>query len=326
MMLLKRARLLFSFLLLGLVLAIAANVQGQDRTLLTPSDNDLVQGALLYDNWYATLGINPPSGNMPIWSRQSTNTRSGPDTWRCSECHGWDYLGVDGAYGSGSHRTGFPNVMALANKMTAEDIVAHLKGMKDPAHDFSAYMDNTTLAQLAVFLKNGMIDDTEYINPVSLQVIQGDIAHGQQLFASTCASCHGSDGKQIAFRTEGIVEYLGSIANRDPWRFLHRTRFGTAGTNMPIGYTLGWSPADGRDLLAFGQSLPTGGEIAIIESTSPASHIPTPLPGSGPSNWFTGIFTGLGIVTVMGGYAVLFIGGFLLVGIIVVTILRKRKQ
>jgi cytochrome c553 len=187
-------------------------------------------------------------------------------------------------------------------------------------------MDDTTLAQLAVFLKNGMIDDTEYINPVSLQVIQGDIAHGQQLFASTCASCHGSDGKQIAFRTEGIVEYLGSIANRDPWRFLHRTRFGTAGTNMPIGYTLGWSPADGRDLLAFGQSLPTGGEIAIIESTSPASHIPTPLPGSGPSNWFTGIFTGLGIVTVMGGYAVLFIGGFLLVGIIVVTILRKRKQ
>src|SRR3972149_6170350 len=170
-MLFKRTHLLFSPLILGVVLVIATSVHAQDRTLLTPSDNDIVQGALLYDKWYAALGVNPPPGNMPIWSRQSTNTRSGPDTWRCSECHGWDYRGVDGAYGSGSHRTGFPNVMALANKMTVEEIVAHLKGMKDPAHDFSAYVNDTALAQLAAFLKNGLIDDTEYINPVSLQVI-----------------------------------------------------------------------------------------------------------------------------------------------------------
>ena len=186
-MLFKRTHLLFSPLILGVVLVIATSVHAQDRTLLTPSDNDIVQGALLYDKWYAALGVNPPPGNMPIWSRQSTNTRSGPDTWRCSECHGWDYRGVDGAYGSGSHRTGFPNVMALANKMTVDEIVAHLKGMKDSAHDFSAYMNDTALAQLAAFLKNGLIDDTEYINPVSLQVIQGDISHGQQLFAATCA-------------------------------------------------------------------------------------------------------------------------------------------
>jgi len=38
----------------------------------------------------------------PLWATQSSNTRSGKDTWRCKECHGWDYMGVDGAYGSGS--------------------------------------------------------------------------------------------------------------------------------------------------------------------------------------------------------------------------------
>jgi cytochrome c553 len=325
MMLFKRTRLLFLILILGVVLAIATSVHAQDGALLAPSDNDVVQGALLYDNWYAALGVNPPADNMPIWSRQSTNTRSGPNTWRCAECHGWDYRGVDGAYGSGSHRTGFPGVITLVSTLSAQDIIAHLQGMQDPAHDFSAYMDDTSLAQLAVFLKNGLIDDTEYINPISLQVIQGDISHGQQLYTTTCAICHGSDGKQIAFRTEGIVEYLGSIAIRDPWRFLHRTRFGVAGTNMPIGYSLGWSPADGRDVLAFAQTLPTGGEIAIAESTSPAPLSPTPLPGSGPTSLFTGIFTGLGVITIMGGYALLFIVGFLLVGVIVVTILRKRR-
>jgi mono/diheme cytochrome c family protein len=215
--------------------------------------------------------------------------------------------------------------MALANKMTADEILAHLKGMNDPAHDFSAYMNDTALAQLAIFLKNGVIDDTQYINPISLQVIQGNISHGQQLYAATCASCHGSDGKQIAFRTEGIVEYLGSIANRDPWRFLHRTRFGTAGTNMPIGFSLGWSPADGRDVLAFAQTLPTGGEIAAVESTPPAFLSPTPAPRSGIIKLITGVFTGLGVVAIMGTYALLFIVGFLLVGVVVVIIFRKRK-
>jgi thiosulfate dehydrogenase len=127
----------------------------------------------LYDKWFGVLGVEPPSGDMPIWGRQTTNTRSGPDTWRCVECHGWDYRGAQGAYGSGSHQTGFPDVKTLSAAISVEEIVGHLKGSKDPAHDFSAYLDDTALTQLAIFLKNGMIDDTEYINPVSLQVIVG---------------------------------------------------------------------------------------------------------------------------------------------------------
>ncbi len=76
-----------------------------------PPQDDIIRGAQLYDKWYAVLGVDPPAGNMPIWSRQTTNTRSGADTWRCSECHGWDYRGSQGEYQAGSHYTGFPRLI-----------------------------------------------------------------------------------------------------------------------------------------------------------------------------------------------------------------------
>lgn len=310
----------FFLILVGaaLILAPAAQAQGE-----LPQE-DVIRGAILYDNWFAALGVDAPPGDMPIWSRQSTNTRSGPDTWRCVECHGWDYRGALGAYGSGSHYTGFPDVMLLTQEMTEADIVAHLQGENDPAHDFSTYLDETSMRQLAAFLKNGLIDDSLYIDYVSLQVIGGDAGHGQALYEQVCAECHGEDGTKIVFRTEGVDEYLGTVAYRDPWRFLHRTRFGTAGTGMPVGAQLGWSAADGRDVLAYAQTLPTGFET---ESPAPASEGAEPAQqiGGPATNWWTGFLTGLGSFLGAAGYALVFIGGFVLIGYIVVAILRRRK-
>jgi thiosulfate dehydrogenase len=302
--------------------AFLSSVQAQSEP---PSGEDIVRGAQLYDRWYAVLGVAPQTGDMPIWARQSTNTRSGPETWRCAECHGWDYRGASGAYGDGSHYTGFPDVMNLSGKMSIEEIVAHLNGEIDPAHDFSPYMDEKALSQLAVFLKSGTIDDTEYINPISLQVIDGDIDHGKQLYESTCAACHGAEGKKIIFRTEGVDEYLGSVANRDPWRFLHRTRFGVAGTSMPIGFNLGWTPEDGRDILAYAQFLPAGGALIVSEPAAPLPETPTKVLGGPATNLLTGILTGFGAFFGAVGFTTLFIGGFALIGIIVVTFLRRRK-
>ncbi|MBN2387928.1 MAG: c-type cytochrome [Anaerolineales bacterium] len=317
-------------LLAGLaLLAAAGSVQAQEQTPppeeQIPADEDIVQGALLYDSWFAALGVLPPEGNMPVWSRQSTNTRSGPDSWRCAECHGWDYRGAQGAYGAGSHYTGFPDLMPLAASLSIDEIVAHLQGANDPAHDFSGYLDDQALVQLATFLKYSLIDDTLYINPVSLQVIGGDMDHGQALYESTCAACHADDGKGILFRTEGVNEYLGSLALRDPWRFLHRTRFGTAGTSMPIGYALGWTPADGRDILAYAQTLPTGGEIVLGEQFAPPAPEPMPVPGGPAENFLEGVLTGIGVFAAALSYAILFLGGFLVLGFLVVILLGRRK-
>jgi hypothetical protein len=290
-----------------------------------PPQEDIIRGAQLYDKWYAVLGVDPPAGNIPIWSRQTTNTRSGPDTWRCNECHGWDYRGAQGEYRAGSHYTGFPDIWTLVQDLTVEDIVLHLKGNLDPAHNFSTYMDDTSLTELADFLKFGILDDSTYINPISLRVVDPNFLHGQQLYESTCLSCHGEDGKKIILTIEGINEFLGSIANRDPWRFLHRTRFGTAGTDMPVGLSLGWTAADGRDVLAYAQTLPTGGEI-VGEPTPNPQSTPAPLVGGPARNLWTGILTGIGTMLGMGMIAGAFIGGFALMALIVVIILRRRSR
>jgi mono/diheme cytochrome c family protein len=320
MRLITKARFLFLAGLVLLSLAIVVGVQAQSAI---PSGTEIVQGALLYDRWYAALGVQPPAGNMPIWSRQTTDTLSGPDTWRCSECHGWDYRGAMGAYKSGAHYTGFPDVMTLASNLSVDQIVAHLKGANDPAHDFSKYMNDQALTQLAIFLKYGTIDDSHYIDPISLQVKSGDVKHGQQLYSSVCAACHGVDGEKIVFRSEGVDEYLGTVANRDPWRFLHRTRFGTAGTSMPVGYELGWSVADGRDILAFAQTLPTGVRTGTAVPGGKSS-VPGNLIGGPATNLWTGILTGIGSLlgTVLG--AVAFILILLGLATLVVVVLRKR--
>ncbi|MBN1303305.1 MAG: cytochrome c [Anaerolineales bacterium] len=308
--------LLLGFFLLGTGWVNAAN---QDE-----AGEDLVAGAQLYDKWYAATGQLPPQRDHPIWSRQASNTRSGGDTWRCVECHGWDYKGFQGAYGAGSHYTGFPNLISETTTASREELVSHLKGGMDPAHDFSIYLDDISLQQLALFLKTGLIDDSKYIDDVTLEVINGNVSHGKQLFDQSCAACHGGDGQQIIFRSEGVDEYLGSIARRDPWRFLHRTRFGLAGVDMPIGHELGWTATDGRDVLAYVQIF-LGGEKS--QEDVPASEVSeaAPLLGGPARDLWSGMLTGLGTFAGIFGGSLIFILVLLILVGTVVWVLRSRE-
>ncbi len=311
-----------------LILAIAIILLGfstvSARNFQTPTD-DVTMGAQLYDRWYAVLGVSAPVNNMPIWERQTTNTRSGPDTWRCSECHGWDYKGSEGVYGSGSHATGFPNVMKLTAGMTNTEIIAHLKGSKDPSHDFSKYLKETDLELLAKFLKEGVQDDSVSVDAITLKAIGGNLKNGKELYEGNCAKCHGADGKLIVFRTEGVNEYLGSVATRDPYRFLHRTRFGVAGTkDMPVVRELGWKPADNVDVLTYAQSLPTSVENEPVTNAGAGSQTSPKLggPQGGP---FGGMFAVFTAVFGMLGMSAFFLLGLVILGVLVVWALRKRN-
>ena len=122
-------------------------------------------GGKLYDNWRKQAGVAMPDGNQPLWSSQSSNTRSGGDTWRCKECHGWDYKGVDGAYGSGSHRTGFAGVLANAAKLSADELTAWLNGTANSGHDFSA-MGESQIPHLVRFLREGLVVVVAYIEAI----------------------------------------------------------------------------------------------------------------------------------------------------------------
>lgn len=283
------------------------------------------RGGALYDNWPAALGKKPPSGNMPLWDRQKTNTISGPDTWRCVTCHGWDYQGKDGAYRAGTNYTGFPGVYQNSQKLSREQIIAQLNGTSDPAHNFKDLIGEGGLNDLAGFITQALIDDAQYINPITLDVIGGDMAHGKTLFDGTCANCHGNDGQKIKFRFEGMDATLGTLATLDPWRFLHKTRFGTPGTAMAsfIGYDQGWKPQDGRDALLYAQTLPTG----LTRATPPAAlsgraNTPSGQPGGPAQNWLTGILTAFGAMATSLGFALL--AGAALIGIILLLVWAMR--
>jgi mono/diheme cytochrome c family protein/predicted small lipoprotein YifL/ribosomal protein L37AE/L43A len=217
-----------------------------------PEFPPVASGGQLYDKWWKALDIDAPEGDMPLWATQDTNERSGADTWRCKECHGWDYAGADGAYGSGSHFTGFSGVLE-ASGMSAGEIIAWLDGTTNADHDFSPYMDEATMQLLAVFIQDGLYDPTLYIN--ADKTVNGEAAAGEALFEE-CAECHGDDGKQINFGDDSDPEYVGTIAIDNPWEFLHKAVNGQPGTHMIQGREMGWSLEELVNILSYAQTLP----------------------------------------------------------------------
>jgi mono/diheme cytochrome c family protein len=299
----------------------AASSQAQQKSTLR-------LGGELYDNWYASLGKQPPGGNMPLWSRQTTNTRSGPDTWRCVSCHGWDYQGKDGAYRAGSNYTGFPSLLAASKKAPAV-ILDMLSGKADPSHNFSTLMDTASLNALVEFITKGLVDDSQFIDPIKLEVIGGDLAAGKQLYEGVCAACHGKDGSTIKFRFDGQDATLGTLAVLDPWRFLHKTRYGTPGTEMGkvVGVDQQWTPQQGRDVLLYAQSLPTGlNKATPAASLSGREGTPTGQSGGPAQGLLTGLLTALGAMVSSFGFAILLGAAFIGVIFLLVWAIRGGRK
>lgn len=220
-----------------------------------PAESPVTEGGRLYDNWWKAIGMEePPPGDQPLWATQTTNTRTGGDTWRCKECHGWDYKGVDGVYGSGSHLTGFPGVLNTKTVNPA-DLTAWLTGKKNPDHDFSVYLGEAQVRMLVAFIQHGVTDRSDYIDVDG--TVNGDPTRGETHYIAVCVRCHGADGKTINFGDASEPEYLGTVAVDNPWEAFHKDSFGQPGAPMPAGLNFGWSLQDIADLIAFLQTLPT---------------------------------------------------------------------
>jgi cytochrome c553 len=234
-------------------------------------DDAVIQGGLLYDKWWAAIGAEAPTTDHPLWASQSTNTRSGADTWRCKECHGWDYLGPEGAYGSGSHFTGFAGTFQARTK-SVDDLVAALKGGTNPDHDFSTVLDDTALSNLALFIQ-GVGDYRQQIDYGTKTPLGGDAVNGQILYADNCAGCHGDDGTELNFGNEDEPEFVGTIAVDNPQEFLHKAIYGQPGSrpSMIAGLENGWTIDQVVDVLTYAQTLPTGAEAAEEPATLPQS-------------------------------------------------------
>jgi thiosulfate dehydrogenase len=208
----------------------------------------------LYDNWWKEEKLADPTGDHPLWAIQSTNARSGSSTWRCKECHGWDYKGKGGAYSSGSHYTGFPCVITAGATMSKEELMGVMQGSTDYRYDFSTVMGEHELEHLVDFLSEGLINDTMYIDYATAEPLSPNASNGAALYAGTCVMCHGADGKQILIDGELSI---GDVARDEPAvEILHKIRVGQPGTLMPSAFVNGWSVQDAADVLAHIMALP----------------------------------------------------------------------
>ncbi|MEK7730487.1 MAG: hypothetical protein AAB363_01385, partial [Planctomycetota bacterium] len=108
----------------------------------SPPGPDARRGGLLYDKWWVVNGAPAPTGKHPLYPPLPVGQQSGSTTYRCKECHGWEYLGKDGRYESGSHYTGIKGVLDAVTTMTDAQIFAIIKnpsGTTVNGHNFAAY-------------------------------------------------------------------------------------------------------------------------------------------------------------------------------------------
>jgi thiosulfate dehydrogenase len=206
----------------------------------------LAMGGILYDNWPAELGVEIDKTHP---SYPAKGKKKGESTWRCKECHGWDYKGSAGAYSKGSHYTGIKGIRAFANQ-EPETIIEILK---DDTHALGNMLKDDALEALSLFVAYGQIDTDLYINRSTKKSI-GDPSNGGRIYLSTCTKCHGIDGKEINFKTAEKPEYVGTVANKNPWETLHKIRWGHPGAQMISLLFLGLK--EQLDVISFCQTLP----------------------------------------------------------------------
>lgn len=245
----------------SLVAATAVLVSCGDDSVVAPehfadqnwNTADIVAGGKLYDKWWAVNGGSQPTTDFnPIWATQTTNTRSGGDTWRCKECHGWDYVGNLGRYSSGSHLTGFAGVFSARNngRTTLFDAIK----ATGANHDLSGVLSDTDVLNLTKFIVDGLVDMSLYLNQ-STGLATGSATAGQTLFQSNCVACHGADGLSLDFDSDAGVQGVGWLANDNPQEVLHKIRWGHPGTGMPSMVNNGLTDQQTGDILAYAQTL-----------------------------------------------------------------------
>jgi mono/diheme cytochrome c family protein len=204
----------------------------------------VVRGGRLYDNWQAELRTLPPSVPHPAYPRSAVYAEDAPRTWRCKECHGWDYLGRDGGYASGPHATGIKGIRDLSGA-PPEQVIAVLR---DETHRYGAVLKQRDLLDLAHFVSLGQIDMDRAIDRPTRKA-KGVAARAVDYYGTICASCHGRDGAAIITTVP-----LGRLANDSPWEALHKILNGHPDEPMPALRVLGNDLL--VDILAYLQTLP----------------------------------------------------------------------
>jgi thiosulfate dehydrogenase len=214
-----------------------------DRASSAEIDSELARGGRLYDKWFGENKTAKPTADHPVYPHKGG--KYGKDaSWRCKECHGWDYQGKDGAYAKGGHATGIKGIAGAFGR-DPKDIAAMFR---DKIHGYSeAQLSAKDADALALFVSKGQIDMSKYID-TSTGKSKGQAAKGEAYFNTLCAGCHGTDGKKVP-----NAPSLGSVAD-NPYEMLHKVMNGQPGEAMPALRAL--DPQIAADIVAYLPSLP----------------------------------------------------------------------
>lgn len=241
-----------SFISFVFILFSCINVQLMADPL--SSDLDVIaEGGRLYDKWWEEYDLQKPTTTHPAYP--VSGKKRGAVTWRCKECHGWDYRGREGAYAKGSHYTGIKGIDAFAGRPLNE-IVAVLK---DKRHGYDTVMLDYGLLRIAAFVSAGQLNMSKYIDTISKKAM-GEADWGRSQYRDSCKECHGKDGRERNFKDDEHPEYIGTVAKKNPWEALHKIRNGQPGAFVmgdPMPHMNNKiSLQEQIDLLSYMQTLP----------------------------------------------------------------------
>jgi thiosulfate dehydrogenase len=203
-------------------------------------------GGRIYDNWWEALDRQKPETPHPAYPK--SGKRAG-NSWRCVECHGWDYNGKDGLYSSGD-RTGIKGIRRAAGR----DIDRIMATLRASPHGYTQNLiSDEELRRVAIFVSRGQDNADRFIS-LKTGEVTGDKVRGGGLFQTICAACHGFDGRALNWGTAQEPAYIGTEANTFPHEVLHKIRNAHPGAAM---VSLRGSPLkDAVDILAYARTLP----------------------------------------------------------------------
>lgn len=230
--------------MLFLIISIdTVHLEAEDNMPLGYEVADIKLGGQLYDNWLK-IKRTSMNNNHPLYPFKEMNRTN--DTWRCKECHGWDYLGEN---------NGIKGVYHVRNK-TAEEVFASITNESN-SHNFTKFMrlSVSDVWSLVKFIREGLIDIRPMVG--SYGTIEGNIENGRLLYTRHCIDCHGADGNKIYSREKREGTHgIGWEANADPGETLHKIRWGHPGSIMPSAIKdINLLDRDTIDILSYCQTL-----------------------------------------------------------------------
>ncbi|MBF0272492.1 MAG: c-type cytochrome [Magnetococcales bacterium] len=217
---------------------------GADSGQAAEQVSSIARGGRLYDKWFEVTDSAEPATTHPSYPPGGGYADKAKDTWRCKECHGWDYLGKQGAYAKGKHATGIVG-MGRFKQGEAAKVVTMLK---DDKHRYGDKLAEQDLNDLALFVTQGQVDMDRWIDS-NTKEIKGDRQRGEAVFNTICAHCHGKDGRSMQ-----KMPPVGKVAADNPWETLHKILNGEPGSKMPALRALDAQIA--VDVLSYAVTLP----------------------------------------------------------------------